>query len=464
MTGLHTGHGSLRGNDELSLRPQDVTVAEVLKKAGYRTGHDRQVGHRPSRHRRRAPQEGLRLLLRLPEQPPRPQLLPDASSGATKPASRCKNVVPDERPERRRHLQQQGPIQQRPVRGRSAEVPRPAQGRAATRRRPATLLPLPAVHDPARQRRGRQAGHGGAGPGRSTPTPTGPSPRRATPRWSPASTATSAASPAGSRTCSLDDHTLVVFTSDNGPHREGGSRPDVLRLLRPPARHQARPVRRRHPRAVPRPLARPHARRHLPATSSAPSRTSSPPPPTWPASPPPPSPGPTASASSPRSSATPRGRSSTSTCTGSSTKARPPRRVRMGDWKAIRKPMQTGKVELFDLKSGLGREARRGGGAPGGGEEGGRGDGRGARAVGPHQAAGRRRKPAAEGGKAGGVGLRDYTISPANAGFPRPKAATKRPYGTVSKSLSEYPSFSPGAGWRTFRRGGKPHSGYSDRF
>ncbi len=40
MTGLHTGHARTRGNryPDLPLRPQDVTVTEVLKKAGYRTG------------------------------------------------------------------------------------------------------------------------------------------------------------------------------------------------------------------------------------------------------------------------------------------------------------------------------------------------------------------------------------------------------------------------------------------
>src|SRR5688572_20729831 len=37
MTGLHTGHAWLRGNAAIDLRPQDVTVAEVLKAAGYRT-------------------------------------------------------------------------------------------------------------------------------------------------------------------------------------------------------------------------------------------------------------------------------------------------------------------------------------------------------------------------------------------------------------------------------------------
>src|SRR5437867_13105062 len=38
MTGLHTGHAWVRGNSDLSLRPEDVTVAELLKQAGYHTG------------------------------------------------------------------------------------------------------------------------------------------------------------------------------------------------------------------------------------------------------------------------------------------------------------------------------------------------------------------------------------------------------------------------------------------
>ena len=37
MTGLHTGHTWIRGNGEIALQPEDVTIAEVLKGAGYRT-------------------------------------------------------------------------------------------------------------------------------------------------------------------------------------------------------------------------------------------------------------------------------------------------------------------------------------------------------------------------------------------------------------------------------------------
>jgi arylsulfatase A-like enzyme len=38
MTGLHTGHSFIRGNGTQALRPEDFTMAELLKKAGYHTG------------------------------------------------------------------------------------------------------------------------------------------------------------------------------------------------------------------------------------------------------------------------------------------------------------------------------------------------------------------------------------------------------------------------------------------
>jgi arylsulfatase A-like enzyme len=38
MTGLHTGHAFIRGNGTQSLRASDMTMAELLKKAGYHTG------------------------------------------------------------------------------------------------------------------------------------------------------------------------------------------------------------------------------------------------------------------------------------------------------------------------------------------------------------------------------------------------------------------------------------------
>src|SRR6476646_2321449 len=38
MTGQHTGHTRIRGNDAYPLQEGDVTVAQVLQQAGYKTG------------------------------------------------------------------------------------------------------------------------------------------------------------------------------------------------------------------------------------------------------------------------------------------------------------------------------------------------------------------------------------------------------------------------------------------
>lgn len=38
MTGKHTGHAHIRGNSRQNLRPEDVTVAELLQQRGYATG------------------------------------------------------------------------------------------------------------------------------------------------------------------------------------------------------------------------------------------------------------------------------------------------------------------------------------------------------------------------------------------------------------------------------------------
>ncbi len=39
MTGLHTGHCRIRGNARVNLTPEDLTIAEMLKPAGYSTAH-----------------------------------------------------------------------------------------------------------------------------------------------------------------------------------------------------------------------------------------------------------------------------------------------------------------------------------------------------------------------------------------------------------------------------------------
>ena len=63
MTGLHTGHAFIRGNARIPLPPEEVTVAEVVKKAGYTTALIGKWGLGEARHHRHPEPPGLRLLV-----------------------------------------------------------------------------------------------------------------------------------------------------------------------------------------------------------------------------------------------------------------------------------------------------------------------------------------------------------------------------------------------------------------
>ena len=61
MTGLHNGHAPVRGNSGgIPLRDADITIAEVLKQAGYATGGYGKWGQGEVRHRGSARETGLR--------------------------------------------------------------------------------------------------------------------------------------------------------------------------------------------------------------------------------------------------------------------------------------------------------------------------------------------------------------------------------------------------------------------
>ena len=72
MTGLHTGHAWIRGNGEISLRDQDVTVAMSLRDAGYRTAVIGKWGLGGPGIAGSARQEGIRVRLRVPRPSARP--------------------------------------------------------------------------------------------------------------------------------------------------------------------------------------------------------------------------------------------------------------------------------------------------------------------------------------------------------------------------------------------------------
>ena len=70
LTGKHTGHAWIRGNGglpegDVPLRAEEVTIAEVLRERGYRTGLVGKWGQGPAGHAGDARQTGIRLRLRL---------------------------------------------------------------------------------------------------------------------------------------------------------------------------------------------------------------------------------------------------------------------------------------------------------------------------------------------------------------------------------------------------------------
>ena len=85
------------------------------------------------------------------------------------------------------------------------------------------------------------------------------------------------------RDLNIDQDTLVVFSSDNGPANEAGGDPPLLRLLGPVRWLQARLLGRRRPRAHARPLARARPGRAGSATRFPDSGTGCPRSPTLPA-------------------------------------------------------------------------------------------------------------------------------------------------------------------------------------
>jgi arylsulfatase A-like enzyme len=217
MTGYHTGHALIRGNARDPLRPQDVTVAEILQSAGYKTalcgkwglgeagstgvptkqGFDYFFGYLNQQH---AHNYYPTFLWRNEERVPLKNVVPnEGSSGdgkATKRVEYSHDLVSDEAlkfldqqsaqqpfflylawtaPHANNEAKQEG--MEVPDLGPYAELdwPVPAKGHAAMITRMDADL-------------GRVFGK--------------------------------------LKAMGLDENTLVIFASDNGPHAEGGNKPD----------------------------------------------------------------------------------------------------------------------------------------------------------------------------------------------------------------------------------------------
>ena len=358
MTGLHTGHARVRGNGAAniaSLHDDDVTIAELLKQAGYATAVCRQVGpRRPTIATTRAgPTTRASTSSTATSTRPTPTTTIPTSSGATPSACRCRTSS------RTSHIRDSpGGIatkkvaySRRPDRRRSAAIRRRAPRRA--------VLPLLGRHIPHANNEARAA----TGNGTEVPDYGIYADRD----WPDADKGQAAMitrldADVGRLLDTLDrlgiaDNTLVLFTSDNGPHHEGGHDTGTIPSRRPVARHEARPLRRRHSRAADRPLAehvagrqrlRPHRLLRRPLRHARRARPNQPRPPTS-----------TPSASCRRSPARSTGRQQHEYLYWEFYEQGSKQAVRAQNWKAVRMPMLTGKTELYDLAHDLGENNQR---------------------------------------------------------------------------------------------------------
>ena len=223
MTGLHTGHGWIRGNGEIPLREEDVTVAMLLRDAGYRTavigkwglgtpgttgqpdkkGFDYAFGFLDHRHAHRQFTDHLyRNAERVPTDPARDYVndlfTQEAEAFITRPDPKpfflyLNYTVP--------HAELRAPEDaMAPHRGRFADEPY-ANAEADARPSGATID-------------GRSLGY------RSQPAPRTAFAAMITRMDRDIARLTTRLGELG-----LDDRTLIMFVSDNGPHREGGADP-----------------------------------------------------------------------------------------------------------------------------------------------------------------------------------------------------------------------------------------------
>ena len=228
MTGMHTGHAWIRGNGEIPLRPEDVTVAMLLRDAGYRTavigkwglgmagstgqpdkkGFDSSFGFLDHRHAHRQYTDHLyRNAQRVPVDIKRDYVndlfTREAESFITRADPKpffiyLNYTVP--------HAELRAPEDSlAPLAGRF--LPETPFVNAAADGRPAGALPD-----------GASLGY------RSQPTPHAAFVAMITRMDRDIARLTDLI---GER--KIDRNTLIMFVSDNGPHREGGADPDFFR-------------------------------------------------------------------------------------------------------------------------------------------------------------------------------------------------------------------------------------------
>jgi len=218
MTGLHTGHCFIRGNGKINLRPGDVTVAEVLKGAGYTCGlmgkwglgHEDSTGL-PTR-------QGFDSFFGYLDQHHAHNYYPSFLVRNEKRVL-LKNVVPQE------GRFGQGVATRKVEYSHDLVMAETMKWLDAVRDRPFFLylaLTIPHANNEARQK-GMEVPDLGAYAKEDWPAP-----QKGTAAMISRMDADLGRLFARLKKYGIDEKTVVFFTSDNGPHREGGNNPDFF--------------------------------------------------------------------------------------------------------------------------------------------------------------------------------------------------------------------------------------------
>lgn len=222
MTGLHSGHALVRGNDRVPLRPQDVTVGKVLKDAGYRTGIIGKWGLGEPETTGIPNRQGFDYWFGFLNQHHAHNYYPDYLwknetrvaypsnvQKAENIAATCNVYAPD-------------------------VFTREALQFVGSRRKEPFFLYLAYTLPHANNERGRAEGNGMEVPD-DAPYSDKPWPQ---PQKNHAAMITRLDSDVGQllyrlQALGLDDKTIIFFSSDNGPHKEGGGDPQFFRSAGP---------------------------------------------------------------------------------------------------------------------------------------------------------------------------------------------------------------------------------------
>jgi arylsulfatase A-like enzyme len=221
MTGLHTGHCRIRGNARVPLLPEDVTVAEILKKAGYRTalcgkwglGEDGSTGV-PNR-------KGFDFFYGYLNQTHAHNYYPDFLW-----RNETKVNLPN--------VQKDGVASVRTVYA-PDRIREEAIGFIEANREKPFFLYFSTILPHANNEKNRATGNGNELPPGYAPSQNEPWPQQERDKAGMIARLdhdVGAVLDALTR-CGLDDNTIVFFTSDNGPHREAGNDPEFFRSSGP---------------------------------------------------------------------------------------------------------------------------------------------------------------------------------------------------------------------------------------